>query len=75
MHDKRHAYGVLEEVHLVPQVTFAEHFAMVGNHHNHGIFGQPRFFEGAHHFTKAIINVGQSAVVGMTGAPNMLIVD
>ena len=58
------ARRALEEVHLVPEPALAEHVAVVGQQHDHGVVGDAERGQRVDEPRGPLVDVGDVAVVG-----------
>src|SRR6202042_2053442 len=71
-HDQRHAGRTLEEAHLVPEATLAEHLAVVAQKYDDRVVGEPALSKRARQATEIVVDVGNLAVIGAPRRTDLL---
>ena len=71
VNDHRHAGRVLEEGHLVPEATLAQHVAVVRRHDDDGVVGLAGLLERPQHLPEQPVAVADHGVVAAPGRANV----
>ena len=73
--DQGNAARALEEVHLVPEATFAEHVAVVGSEHHDRVLGHTTLLERRDKPRDPVIDVSDRGVVRVASVADVRLTD